>query len=180
MALKTPGFSSKIRIVASRFYTNEVVNGTDGGGKRDLRVGVNGTDGGGKRDLPEIQYKDNEEREIDARAQKSVENQPDIYATLSKSPKAETADQLFSRMQEFYKDFPEQWKVGILDFCKARKFRNDRLGEIMRTWAAYQIKSNQGGNTYKMLHASVQQWFLNQGAFEPKNQDEQQHITIQF
>ena len=40
---KIPGYRSKIRLINDRFYQDEGVNGTDGGGKRGLRVGVNGT-----------------------------------------------------------------------------------------------------------------------------------------
>ena len=51
---KIPGYRSKIALIQSRFYEDQGVNGTDGGGKPHLLVGVNGTDGGGKRGLPEI------------------------------------------------------------------------------------------------------------------------------
>lgn len=69
---KIPGYRSKIRVVADRFYMNENQNR----GKRDLPLPVNGTYPRGKRDLPEIK------EEIKERNNKDMSGKPDDHEIL--------------------------------------------------------------------------------------------------
>ena len=169
------------------------VNKVDKECKQSLQKNVNKVDTYNKVEID----KDNEERET--RAQKMRVQifdpvkeetfeingfdpaEPDIFAERSKSPGSKTADDLFGKMQQYYKVFQNEWAVGIMDFARASKYEKDQRTEILKKWAAHQIKTNSGSDTFGMLHASLQKWFMDQRQFEPKDQQEKtQRITLEF
>ena len=77
-------------------------------------------------------------------------------------PNSKTPVDLFSKLQQFYIDNPLEWRDGVLQMAKGSKYSEDQRREIVSDFCCYAIKHNQGGNTYQMLNAALQQWFRNQ------------------
>lgn len=81
-------------------------------------------------------------------------------------PGARTAGNLVAAMREFYVNYPGEWEAGVLDGAKAKTYSPTRQTEIVTAWAAHVIKNNHGSDTYQMLNADLQAWFLRQREFD--------------
>ncbi len=133
---KIPGYRSKIALIQSRFYEDQGVNWTDGGGKPHLRVGVNGADGGGKRGLPEIK------EEIKGKI-KEKERVP-ANADLSLKKSIEPIDEAFTpvdALSKKRKNAPgaeKEKKVEALPALDFSRFDNpEKAKEIFTRWLKY-------------------------------------------
>lgn len=87
---------------------------------------------------------------------------PPAKLGLYDRPKAETPVQLESKLREFYTDWPEEWKTGILENGKGRAHSDERRREIVKDFCCWAIDNNRGGDTFQMLNARLQQWFRNE------------------
>lgn len=77
-------------------------------------------------------------------------------------PNVETPIELEKALREFYKQYPTEWKDGVLENGKGRKYDRARRVEIVKDFCCYAISKNRGNDTYKMLNADLQAWFRNE------------------
>jgi hypothetical protein len=133
---KIPGYRSKIALIQSRFYEDQGVNGTDGGGKPGLRVGVNGTDWGGKRDLPEIK----EEIKVKIKEKEKVSAHADLFPKKSLEPidEAFAPVEALSKKRKSTPGAEKEKKVEALPALDFSKFDNpEKAKEIFTRWLKY-------------------------------------------
>ena len=133
---KIPGYRSKIALIQSRFYEDQGVNWTDGGGKPHLRVGVNGTDGGGKRDLPEIK----EEIKGKIKEKEKVSANADLSLKKSIEPidEAFTPVDALSKKRKNAPGAEKEKKVEALPALDFSRFDNPEAAkEIFTRWLKY-------------------------------------------
>ncbi len=180
---RTPGAESKMRVKNAAFYRPEVVNGTDGGSKRDLRGVVNGVYGGSKRGLlKEREYKYNEEREVKERAPAQTEPSPlkaDVHESSpgrpaggapgwADRPNTNTPAAMVADLRAFYAKHPEDLRL-LLDTAKARHSPDDLSG-IIAAFCAYRIDHGRTTDTYQRHHAALQKWLIDEKTMRRKPQ----------
>jgi len=133
---KIPGYRSKIALIQSRFYEDQGVNWTDGGGKPHLRVGVNGADGGGKRGLPEIK----EEIKGKIKEKERVSANADLSLKKSFEPidEAFTPVDALSKKRKNAPGAEKEKKVEALPALDFSRFDNPEAAkEIFTRWLKY-------------------------------------------
>jgi len=133
---KIPGYRSKIALIQSRFYEDQGVNGTDGGGKPHLLVGVNGTDGGGKRGLPEIK----EEKKGKIKEKERVSANADLSLKKSLEPidEAFTPVEAPSKKRKNAPGAEKEKKVEASPALDFSRFDNPEAAkEIFARWLKY-------------------------------------------
>ena len=176
---RTPGYRSKMRVVNDTFFIQPVVNPIHGGSEPHSRGVVNPIHGGSEPHSPEIQDKYNNKSERDgtpAPAQISStlntsisdkDNSPARPAiSFGDRPGARTPTELVNAMREFYQTYPGEREAGLMERAKARRYNLKQRETITAEWAAHVIKTNHGGDTYQMLNADLQGWYLRQPQFD--------------
>jgi len=78
---------------------------------------------------------------------------------LGHRPNAKTPLEIEDALREFYTQYPNEWKFGILENGKGKKYSKDRRVEIVKDFCCYAITKNWGGDTYGQLNAALQSWF---------------------
>lgn len=81
-------------------------------------------------------------------------------------PGARTPTELVNAMREFYQTYPGEREAGLMERAKARRYNLKQRETITAEWAAHVIKTNHGGDTYQMLNADLQGWYLRQPQFD--------------
>ena len=133
---KIPGYRSKIALIQSRFYEDQGVNGTDGGGKPHLLVGVNGTDGGGKRGLPEI--KEEIKGKIKEKERVSANADLSLKKSLEQIDEAFTPVDALSKKRKSTPGAEKEKKVEALPALDFSRFDNPEAAkEIFTRWLKY-------------------------------------------
>ena len=133
---KIPGYRSKISLIQSRFYEDQGVNGTDGGGKPHLLVGVNGTDGGGKRGLPEI--KEEIKGKIKEKDRVSANADLSLKKSIEPIDEAFTPVDALSKKRKNAPGAEKEKKVEALPALDFSKFDNpEKAKEIFTRWLKY-------------------------------------------
>ena len=89
-------------------------------------------------------------------------------------PGARTPAELVDAMRRFYRQYPGEAEAGLMNNAKARRYNQDQRERITSEWAAHVVKTNHGGDTYQMLNADLQAWFLRQPQFEKQTPAQQQ------
>ena len=89
---------------------------------------------------------------------------------LTDRPNAKTPTELKEALSRFYAQWQNEWAFGVLENSRGRRYSKERQGEIVLAFCCHAIKSNRGGDTYQMLNADLQSWFLRQPEFEKNAQ----------
>ena len=189
---RTPGYRNKMRVVNDRFFVDGVVNPIHGGGEPHSRGVVNPIHGGGEPHSPEIQDKYNYKTERESAPAQGVEhfslnppNKNDNFRGAGPAetgpqisyldrPGARTPAEMVDAMRRFYREYPGEAEAGLMNNAKARRYNQDQRERITSEWAAHVIKTNHGSDTYQMLNADLQAWFLRQPQFEKQAPAQQQ------
>ncbi len=87
---------------------------------------------------------------------------PPHRITLYERPNAATPVDLEKSLRRFYKDWPNEWAVGILEYGKGAKYPKERQAEIVKDFCCWAIDEGRGMDTYQRLNARLQLWFRNE------------------
>lgn len=102
--------------------------------------------------------------DIPAGGENSTGAWPEI--SFDDRPSVKTATELVAAMRSFYDQYPREWDVGVIESAKAGAYNHGRRVDIVTAWAAHTIKSGHGGDTYQVLNAGLQAWFIRQREFD--------------
>ena len=87
---------------------------------------------------------------------------PTHRINLGDRPRSETPVELETALRNFYREWPNEWKYGILENGHGAKYDAPKRAEIVKDFCCWAIESGRGADTYRQLNARLQGWFRNE------------------
>jgi hypothetical protein len=75
---------------------------------------------------------------------------------------AETPTQLETALRDFYKEWPNEWSIGVLENGRGSRYGQEKRTQIVKDFCCWAVENNRQRDTFRQLNASLQKWFRNE------------------
>lgn len=88
---------------------------------------------------------------------------------IQQGEKYTTDSDLVAVMANYYRNNPQEYKVGILQDAKGARFTPEQIKDFTVMWAAHAIANNKYNRTAHQLHLDLKKWILRESQYSAKS-----------
>jgi hypothetical protein len=88
---------------------------------------------------------------------------------IQQGEKYTTDSDLVAVMANYYRNNPQEYKIGILQDAKGARFTPEQIKDFTVMWAAHAIANNKYNRTAHQLHMDLKRWILRESQYSAKS-----------
>jgi hypothetical protein len=88
---------------------------------------------------------------------------------IQQGEKYTTDSDLVAVMANYYRNNPQEYKIGILQDAKGARFTPEQIKDFTVMWASHAIANNKYNRTAHQLHMDLKRWILRESQYNAKS-----------